>query len=309
MKKIVLLFVVASMLVPTYLLADDNASASERISDEATAPSVIEDQGYNAKMTIEPTTTTSTSYTEHVRTVSKLYAPDYFLDSQYGRERRLWLNQRNVLVYSAQRSRSGDQEDVLQAGDILTHLKIVQTWVRGEMRYVFKIYNGNHACGNRVTGFKINVQEKFRIENKTVCITKTKTEIVYVPAPPPPPQIVYVQQSAPCPPQSRRYIRLAAGGIPTTEIERVKTTRLDTEGFFGGIATIIGQAVRRPSRIEMKQFGGGASVVNNNANANTNVNSNSQNTVVNNGSGSANGTSAANGTGKADANSGGKPSH
>lgn len=88
-----------------------------------------------------------------------------------------------------------------------------------------------------------------------------------------------------------RCVRFSPSGIPVVKIEESKISRLDTQGLFGGIAYIVGQAVRRPDRVNVSANApttNTVSNINNNANSNTNVNAN--NNTVNVGDGSATGT-------------------
>lgn len=97
----------------------------------------------------------------------------------------------------------------------------------------------------------------------------------------PPGEVVYVEAPAP---RYRRVIRLAAGGIPIIGINRATVTSHDTPGIFPGVAYILGQAVRRPSR---------TTIANTNANSNSNVNAN--NNSINIGDGSATGSASGSG--------------
>lgn len=49
-----------------------------------------------------------------------------------------------------------------------------------------------------------------------------------------------------------RVVRLSAGGVPVVKVDAATKTRVDTQGLWGGVAYIIGQRVRRPDRIDVK---------------------------------------------------------
>lgn len=105
--------------------------------------------------------------------------------------------------------------------------------------------------------------------------------------------------------QYARVIKLSGSRTTRLVIDEAKITTSDRPGLFPGVAFIIGQAVRRPARVNVSNTANAPTCVdidntNNNSNSNTNVNDNAN--VVNVGEGSANGS--ANGEGFSDAYSG-----